>query len=133
MTWSVTAHGALCPGLEVNNTAKGIQRLEAPERRRESKEGTARRTGTEGGITGLEPGGIGIRERQSPEELQMDGCCLMVDSSGGLGLGHFPELSSLVAAPRPHLESLQVMLELLRDLTPLAQQAEKVQHVKRAP
>lgn len=82
---------------------------------------------------GLEPGGIGIRERQSPEELQMDGCCLMLDSSGGLGMGHFPELSSLVAAPPPDLESLQVTLELLRDLTPLAQQAEKVQHVKRAP
>lgn len=42
----------------------------------------------------------------------MDGCCLMVDGSGVLGLGHFPELSSLVDAP-PHLESLQVTLELL--------------------
>ena len=72
--------------------AKGLRRLEGTARRR---------TGTEGGITGLErgSGGVGIRERQSQEELQMDGCYLMVDSSGGLELGHFPGLSSLLAAP----------------------------------
>lgn len=67
--------------------AKGIQRLETPERRRESKGGDSKKEDRGRGIGKLEPetGGIGTRETDSQEELQKDRNYVMADRSGGLG------------------------------------------------